>query len=73
MIGRGVDYDSGPYSVMIPAGQTTASLSISIINDAVLENEEQFKLSVNKSSLTSHVMLGILDETAVNVIDDDGK
>ena len=73
MIGRGVDYDSGPYSVLIPAGQTTASLSISIINDAVLENEEQFKLSVNKSSLTSYVMLGILDETTVNIIDDDGK
>ena len=68
-----MDYDSGPYSVMIPAGETTVSLSIAIINDNILENQEQFTLSINKSSLTSHVMLGNRGETTVIIImDDDG-
>ena len=73
MIGRGVDYNSGPYSVMIITGETSASLNIAIIDDNILENQEQFTLSINKSSLTSNVMLGDHDETTVIIImDDDG-
>ena len=73
VIGRGVDYDSGPYYVMISAGDTTASLNVAINDDDLLENDEEFKLSINKSSLTGHVMLGGLDETTVNIVDDDGN
>ena len=73
VIGRGVDYDSGPYYVMISAGDTTASLNVAINDDNLLENDEEFKLSINKSSLNGRVMLGGLDETTVNIVDDDGN
>ena len=68
-----MDYVSGPYSVEIPAGDTTAFLSITINDDSLLEDDEEFKLSINKSSLRGRVMLGDFDETTVNIKDDDGK
>ena len=73
VIGRGVDYDPGPYYVTISAGDITASLNVDINDDNLLENDEEFKLSINKSSLTGRVMLGSQDETTVNIEDDDGK
>ena len=72
MIG-GVDYVSGPYSVVITAGQTIASLNIAINDDNVLEDNEEFKVSIRRLSPTGRVMLGNLDVTTVNIVDDDGK
>ena len=67
-----MDYDSGPYSVMIPAGLTNASLSIAIINDAVLEKNESFDLSINTLMLPSQVNADP-DKATVTIVDDDGK
>ena len=73
MIGGGVDYDFGLHSVMITAEQTTASLNIPINDDNILEDNEEFKVSIRRFSLTGHVMLGNLDEATVIILDDDGK
>ena len=73
VIGRGVDYDSGPYYVMISAGDTTALLNVAINDDNLLELNEEFKLSIRESSLTGRVMLNGQDETTVNIEDDDGN
>ena len=72
MIG-GVDYVSGAYSVMITAGQTTASLNIPINDDNILEENEEFKVSIRRFSLTGRVLLGNPDVTTVIIVDDDGK
>ena len=70
--GAGIDYDSGPYSIMIPTGQITASLSVGINDDNILEVNEEFKLSIRESSLTGRVILGNPDETTMIIADNDG-
>ena len=67
-----MDYDSGPYSVMITAGLTTASLNIAITNDDILENDENFYLFINTSLLPSQVNADP-DKATVTIRDDDGK
>ena len=70
MIG-GVDYVSGTYPVMITAGQTTASINIPVKDDNILEDDEEFKVSIRRFSLTGRVVLGDLDEATVVIMDDD--
>ena len=72
VIGGGVDYDSGTYPILISAGQTTASLNIAINDDNILEDNEEFKLSIRESSLTGRVMVGNPDEATVIIVDNDG-
>ena len=73
MLGGGVDYVSGPYSVVITAGQTTAALNIAINDDNILEDNEEFKVSIRRFSLTGRALLGNPDVTTVNIVDNDGK
>ena len=72
MIG-GVDYDSVENSVVITAGQTTASLNIPVKDDKILEDNEEFKVSIRRFSLIGRVVLGNPDEATVIIIDDDGN
>ena len=72
MIG-GMDYDSGPYSVMIPAGLTTASLNIAITDDDILEIDENFILTINSSSLPDSVINGNPHQVTLTVVDNDRK
>ena len=65
----GVDYDSGPYSVTIPAGMREASFIISIKNDIVLEGNENFSLVIMSSSLPAVTT----DEAVVTIVDDESK
>ena len=67
-----MDYDSGPYSVMIPAGLTTASLNIAITDDNILERNENFDLFINTSLLPSQINADP-DKATVTIVDDDGK
>ena len=65
--------DTGSYSVTISAGETSASLNISIIDDDTLEENESFVLNINPSSLHNRVVLGNPSQTTVTIVDDDGK
>ena len=67
-----MDYDSGPHSVMITAGLTTASLNITIIDDSILEKIESFDLFINTLLLPSQVNADP-DKATVTIVDDDGK
>ena len=69
--GEDVDYASGPYTVTFPAGQTTAVLSIPVINDSILEGNENFVVSI--VSLLSRVVTTDPYESTVIIVDDDGK
>ena len=52
----GIDYTSGPYSVTILAGEISASLNITIIDDNIPELDETFEIAIN-SSLPEGVMV----------------
>ena len=68
------DYDlSIPYNVTIPAGQTTFSIEIGIANDSVLEQNEEFDLTIISKSLPKGFKLGNHSRTTVTIVDDDSK
>ncbi|XP_065910088.1 uncharacterized protein [Dysidea avara] len=69
--GRGIDYDSGPFNLIIPAGKTSCQFRIEIINDNILENLEVFNLTVNPLSLPANVYVGNPNQTMVLIIDND--
>ena len=56
--------------MMFPADTTTASLSISITNDNIVEMNETFSLTINPSS---DVMVVDPDEAVVTIVDDDSE
>ena len=68
-----MDYTSGPYTVTFPAGQTTATFNISINDDDEVEEDENFTLTINETSLPSDVTRGIFGEATVTIMNDDGK
>ena len=67
----GSDYVSGPYSVEIDAGKSSALFSVSITNDNILERNEEFTLSINASSLPNGVTVNGSGEATVFIVDDD--
>ena len=73
VIGGGVDYSSGPYLVIIPAGQTAAFLYVTINDDNILEEDEKFNLTINSSSLPNNVVVGDRGQTTVTILDNDGN
>ena len=59
----------GPGMETIPAGQTTATLTIPLVSDAVVENTEVFLVEIEPTQ--SGVTLGERSHAAVIVVDDD--
>ena len=68
-----MDYDSGPYTVTFPAGQTTVLFNIPINDDNILEGNENFNLTINTSSLSNGVTRGDLDQATVTIVDNDDR
>ena len=68
-----MDYDSGPYTVTFPAGQTTSSFSVPINDDDILEGNENFMLTIDETLLPTGVTRGNPGEATVTIVDDDGK
>ena len=68
-----MDYTSGPYTVIIPAGQTTATFNIPITDDMILEIDEDFMLTIDGPSLPTGVTRGTPNVTTVTIVDDDRK
>ena len=52
---------------------TSASFAVAIINDNMLEDNENFSLTINSSSLPTGVILDAVSQTTVTIVDDDGK
>ena len=75
IVGNNVDYDSGPYTVIIPAGNENVMFDVSIIDDNQLEMNETFELSIESTSLSSRVFPGtstsLPSTTTVYIINDD--
>ena len=71
--GGGVDYDTGPYSVTFPAGNTNVSFNINITIDNLVEDDEEFHLTIDPSSLPTGINISSPHQTTVNIVDNDSK
>ena len=70
--GGGVDYDSGPYTVIFPAGVINVSFDVPIIDDNMVENNETFDLTIVSSS-SNKVTLGSSVHATLTIFDNDCK
>ena len=52
---------------------TSVLFDVTINDDNILENEENFGLSIDLSSLPSNTISGSPDQTTVTINDNDGK
>ena len=68
-----MDYTSGPYTVIFPAGQTTASFDVPINDDSILEGDEDFILTIDETSLPTGVIHGNPGEATVTIVNVGGK
>lgn len=64
------DYASGSFNVTIPAGQANTSFSIEINDDDIYEQNEQFIVTIDQSSLLSGVHTGSPNMATVVIVDD---
>ena len=67
------DYVSGPYTVTIPAGGTSAPFDITINDDNTLEDNETFTIDVDPSSLPTGVTVGSTGQATITIDNDDCK
>ena len=72
-VGRGVDYNSGPYTVQFDVGETGVSFSVSVIDDVIYEPSETFSVNIDPSSLPTSVTIGDLSQSTVTILESDGK
>ena len=55
------------------AGMMFTSFNVTIINDNMPEDNENFGLEIISSSLPTGVILDAVSQTTVTIVDDDGK
>ena len=67
------DYEYGPYNVTFTFGETTTTFIINITDDNIVENTEDFRLTIDQSSLPSEVTLGSIAEATVSIDSEDCK
>ena len=68
-----MDYTSGTYSVTFLAGNTVGALIIPIIDDNIFEENENFNLTINSSTLPIGAMVGYPGLATVTIVDYGGK
>ena len=68
----GDDFTSGPYEVVIPAGQMQVQFSVSIMDDNIAESNENFALIINSISLSRKITAINLQRANITIVDDDG-
>ena len=72
-LGGNVDYESGPFIVMIPAGETRVSFSITIVSDSLFEQNEQFSVTIDSPSLPNRTFVEPGCMLVVKILNDDGE
>jgi len=68
-IGNDVDYDSGSYRVVFPAGLTKAQFDVLINEDNVSEPQENFRLIIKNRSLPTGITLGQNRRATVTIVE----
>ena len=69
VLGGGIDYISGPYTVKIPTNVKMVSFSIMITDDKKKENNETFHLVIDPYSLPNGVIVGTPDKPTITIVD----
>jgi len=69
----GADYDSGLYTVTFPAGVTSVSFNVPIIDDEELEKREMCRIINVHLSFSKGSRCGITCKSRVIIINDDCK
>jgi len=73
VIGGGVDYDSGIYTVTFLAGETSVPFDIPINDDDLVEGNEDFDLTIIRNTLPDGVTRGNPGSATVTIVDDEGE
>ena len=63
----------GPYTVVLLTNMTYVTFNISITDDTMFEESENFTLTITDTGLPSNVTVGYPDQATVTIINDDGK
>ena len=71
--GGGVDYVSGPYTVIFPAGNTSSSFDISITVDNLVELNETIDLTIQSTSLPTGASVSDPSQATVIIMNSDRK
>jgi len=72
-LGGGIDYDSGPYTVTFPVGVTSFPFDVPINNDTILEDNENFTLSIISNSIPGRVTHKTPCQAGFIIRDDESK
>ena len=76
LLSLGEDYSIATHNVTFTAGKTTMPFYIQIVNDGVLEEPEDFILTVEQTSELNGnritVRAGVLNQSKVIIMDDNG-
>ena len=67
------DYDTGPYTLTIPAGENDVTFSVSITDDNIREESEIFNLIIDEFSLPNVVTSSDPNNVTVTIMDTDCK
>ena len=67
------DDSSGPYYITLAAGMTRISFNVSILDDKILEEDENFVLTIDPSSLPCSLTTGDHDQATVTILEDECK
>ena len=65
------DYNRGPYNVTFPAGEIRMFFDVTINDDNIMEENENFLLYI--SMLPNGIMFGNPSTTTITIIRNDGK
>ena len=66
----GVDFNTATLTATFASGMTTSSVSVSVINDMIAEDDEEFDLTLNVPSSLGPAITAGDRNTAVGVITD---
>ena len=69
----GIDYGSGPFDIIFTAGKTVAVFNVTVTNDNIVEDIENFILTIDRSLLPDMVTTEDPGQTVVNIVDDDSE
>ena len=67
----GSDYESGPYKVNFTAGETSATLMVSTVDDNTTELSEYYKVMIMSTDQPGAVEIGPYDTAFITINDDD--
>ena len=66
----GVDFNTATLTATFASGMTTSSVSVSVINDTISEEAEEFDLTLNVPSSLGPAIIAGSRNTAVGIITD---